>query len=210
MLKNTLALFLVVILLYVAACDTKDPILCGDDQRKSRYMPSMTAHREALLLFLPLVEEMPDTVHVEVRMNDELVDTRLLTHPNDLLAADIPTACNVRYSNAAWSLRLSYDLMREELSLHFIVDRDAEDEQQGTLPVHALEFSPASSLVFRTARLGMLTHVDETARHFTLNDPILAATDYFQTLPVSKLVMASYANIELDRVMVQSGVIYDQ
>src|SRR5690554_6691991 len=55
----------------------------------------------------------------------------------------------------------------------------------------------------------MLTHADDNDGHFTLRDPVLAATDYFQTLPVSKMVMGSYADIQLDKVIIASGKIYD-
>jgi len=192
-----------------ASAPSGNHIVNEDDQTQSIYMPSITAQREALLLFLPHQDEPPETVHVILRMQDEVINTRLMRHPNDLPAADNATPWNVHYSKRAWSTRLPYDLVREGLSLEFVTNQGAKDTQRGELSAHHLDFSPASQLLFRTLRLGMLTHVDENTDHFTLDDPILAATDYFQTLPVSKLIMASYANAELDRVMVSSGVIYD-
>lgn len=67
----------------------------------------------------------------------------------------------------------------------------------------------ATQVAFQSIRLGMLTHVDLKSGHYTLNNPILAATDYFQTIPTSRLIMGSYADMQLDKVIVRSGVIYD-
>lgn len=192
-----------------ASAPAQNHVVHADDQTQSRYMPSITANREALLLFLPHQVDATHTVHVILRQHDNIVATLAMTHPNDLPHADNPTAWDVRYSARAWSLRVPYEWMNESLSAEFVVNQGAPDEQRGELLSKDLEISPASSLIFRSLRLGMLTHVDQSAGHYTLDAPILAATDYFQTLPVSRLVMASYADVELDRVMVQDGTIYD-
>lgn len=180
-----------------------------DDQTQSRYMPAITAQREALLVVLPHENDDIETLDARILLNGEIIAERRMQHPNDLPQADNPTAWNVRYSSRAWSLVLPYDLLREGLSLEFIVNQGAPEETRGTLSKERLHFSPASQLILRSLRLGMLTDPEESQDHFTLNDPILAATDYFQTLPVSQLIVSSYADVRLERVMVRSGVIYD-
>lgn len=191
-----------------SAPDERDTINEAD-QTQSRYMPAITAQREALLLVLPEDHDAIETLDVRIVMDGEQVEQHRMQHPNTLPAADNPTPWNVRYSAKAWWFVLPYDLLREGLSLEFIVNRNTDDEQQGTLHANRLNFSPASQLVMRTLRLGMLIEPRQYEGHFSLNDPVLAATDYFQTLPVSKLIFSSYADVTLDRVMVQSGVIYD-
>lgn len=131
-----------------------------------------------------------------------------MRHPNALLQSDYQGPYPVEYSTRAWNFRLPWNLIRNELSLTFIVDGDAPDAQVGTLVASDLDIGEASQIVFQSIRLGMLTHVEDRAGHFTLRDPVMAATDYFQPLPVSKMVMGSYADMELDKVIVGSGKIY--
>jgi hypothetical protein len=80
---------------------------------------------------------------------------------------------------------------------------------KGAITAANIDIGEATQVAFQSIRLGMLTHVDIKSGHYTLNNPILAATDYFQTIPTSRLIMGSYADMQLDKVIVRSGVIYD-
>lgn len=84
-----------------AAAPAQNHVVNEEDQRQSRYMPSITANREALLLFLPHEAAAVHTVHVILRQHDNIVATLAMTHPNDLPHADNPTAWDVRYSARA-------------------------------------------------------------------------------------------------------------
>lgn len=179
------------------------------DETQSVYSPKLTALREALLLFIPQGVE-PVTVDVEVSVQGEVVGTYAMKHPKELPASDHRGEPRVEYSTRAWSLVLPWDRVRNGLSLRFIANAGSKTEQEGALLASEIDIGEASQIVFQSLRLGMLTHVDATSGHYTLNDPVMAATDYFQTLPVSKLVMASYADMELDRVIVANGKIYDE
>ncbi|MGP4842947.1 M66 family metalloprotease [Marinobacter sp. 1Y8] len=178
------------------------------DETRSVYKPKPVALRDALLLFTPDTANTPITVDVMAFLNGEPAGRFAMSHPNALPRSDHSGQRRVEYSTRAWSVRLPWELMRNGLSLKFIVNGDAPDALTGQLIASDIDIGEASQIVFQSIRLGMLTPVERNANHFTLNDPVLAATDYFQTLPVSKLVMGSYADMELDRVIIGSGKIY--
>jgi hypothetical protein len=178
------------------------------DETRSVYKPKPVALRDALLLFTPDTPNTPVTVNVTALLNGEPAGSYAMNHPNVLPKSDHSGQRRVEYSTRAWSVRLPWNLMRNGLSLAFTVNRDAPDALTGRLAASDIDMGEASQIVFQSIRLGMLTPVERNANHFTLNDPVMAATDYFQTLPVSKLVMGSYADMELDKVIIGSGKIY--
>ncbi|MEQ9544491.1 MAG: M66 family metalloprotease [Marinobacter sp.] len=180
------------------------------DETNSVYRPRLVALREALLLFTPDTSDMPTTVDVQLAINGEPVGTYPMAHSNALPASDHEGRHRIEYSTRAWSLRLPWEHIRNGLSLTFTTNKSAPDAENGTLPAAGIEIGDASQIVFQSIRLGLLTHFEDNADHFTLRDPVLAATDYFQTLPVSRMVMASYADMQLDEVIIGSGKIYTE
>ncbi len=175
------------------------------DETKSRYMPRIVAQREALLLFIPHNENSLKDVRAELTQNGKPVLTLQLHHPNLLPAADINNGSSVTYSSKAWWAYLPWQHVKNGLEVEFFAG-----EQRGKLTAANLDIGEASQLVLKSIRLGMLTSPDQSQGHYTLREPVLAATDYFQTIPVSKLVVASYADMALDKVIVASGRIYDK
>ncbi|MGX1202770.1 M66 family metalloprotease [Marinobacter sp. MBR-105] len=180
------------------------------DETQSKYMPRITALRDALLLFVPQPGLNPTTVDVEVSLHGEPLMTLAMAHPNALPESDVTGSREVQYSTQAWSIRLPWDTIRNGMSLRFVADRDSDTSVFGDLPAGNIDIGEASQIVFQSIRLGMLTEPGQENGHYTLRDPIMAATDYFQTMPVSRLVMGSYADAVLDRVIIRSGVIYDK
>ncbi|MFV8572024.1 M66 family metalloprotease [Marinobacter sp. SBS5] len=180
------------------------------DETQSRYMPKLTALRDALLLFIPSSDKKPTTLHVEVSVNGEPLMTLPMAHPNALPKSDVTGTNGIQYSKQAWSARLPWDAVRNGLSLRFVANKDAGSRTFGYLPASEIEIGEASQLVLQSIRLGMLTGTTHVDGHYSLRDPVMAATDYFQTLPASRLVMGSYADAVLDRVIIRSGVIYDK
>ncbi len=175
------------------------------DESQSRYMPRLVAQREALLLFMPTQDLGTDAVQAELIINGELVQSLALQHPNLLPAADLDNGSSVAYSKRAWWAYIPWQHVKNGLEIQF-----AAGVKKGKLAAAAIDIGDASQLVLKSIRLGMLTNPDQSQGHFTLRDPVLAATDYFQTVPTSKLVVASYADMALDKVIVASGRIYDK
>jgi hypothetical protein len=179
------------------------------DETQSLYMPRIVALREALLLFTPDTTAVPISVDVEVSLNSEVVDVYSMAHPNDLYQSDYDGPVKIEYSHSAWSIELPWDLIRNGLSLKFVSNKGSDTEVSGELIGSTIDVGDATQIILQSVRLGMLTNVDQASGHFTLNNPWLAAADYFQTLPVSKLVVASYADMELMKTIVADGTIYD-
>lgn len=176
------------------------------DETRSTYKPNLVALRDALVLFIPDSGTEPVTMDMEVSINGEAQQTLSMQHPGDLPRSDYEGRKEIEYSTQAWSARLPWKQLRNGLSLRFIKNAGANDEADGKLS--AIDIGPASQLVIQSVRVGMLTHVDHDPGHYTLDDPILAAADYFQTLPVSRLIMGSYGDVELDKVILSDGTIY--
>lgn len=179
-----------------------------EDETLSRYMPELTAQRDAMLLFLPHNGVAPEAVSAELLVNGSPVQRLTLNHPNTLPAAD-NFAAQLSYSNNAWWAIIPWQHVRTGMALNF-VSHSSTGEQHGTLAAEAIAVGGATQLVNLSIRVGMLTDPPASNNsHYASNDPVLAASDYFSTLPVSRVVMGNYADIRLDKVMVRSGVIYD-
>ncbi len=176
---------------------------------EEHHMPRLAAEREALLLFTPdQGGETPDQLSVTVFVNGEEKSELEMRHPDKLFMADRPqqdARPDVVYSRRAWSVVLSWEWVRPGLSLEF----SDQQGRNGILGADHIEMAPPSELVINNIRIGLLTDPPESEDHYMLLDPVRAGTDYFQTLPVSELVIAKYEDIRLDRVMVATGDIYD-
>lgn len=175
------------------------------DETKSRYMPRLVAQRDTLLLFIPNSDAPLNEVRAELTHQGKPVTTIQLQHPNLLPAADLNNGSSVTYSSKAWWAYLPWQQVKNGLEVEFFAA-----DQRGKLTAANIDMGEASQLVLKSIRLGMLTTPDQSQGHYTLREPVLAATDYFQTIPISKLVVASYADMTLDKVIVASGRIYEK
>lgn len=170
------------------------------DETKSRYMPMLTAQREALVLFLPQ-GPMPERVQADLSVHGEVVANLELNHPSTLPRAD-NLAGEVSYSNQAWWASIPWQHVRNGMALEFTSQKNGQS-QSGSLAASRIDVGAATQLVLKNLRPGMLTNVQYKGTHWVLLDPVAAATDYFQTLPVSKLIIGSYADTKLDSVIIQ-------
>lgn len=179
------------------------------DETISIYSPRLVALREALVFFTPTNIENVQSIDAVLSLNGEIQTTLSMLHPNDTYAADYNGNTNVVFSNKALSSALPWQYVKNGLSIRFIINKNTATEALGEIAAANIDIGEATQVAFQSIRLGMLTHVDIKSGHYTLNNPILAATDYFQTIPTSRLIMGSYADMQLDKVIVRSGVIYD-
>ncbi len=185
------------------------------DETSSIYNPRLVALRESLMFFTPTHLENSAlknivSIDAELRINGEVQTTLSMLHPNDIYEADYNGTYNVVFSNYAWSTTLPWQHVKNGLSVRFIVNKHSNLEKTGVLTASDIDIGKATQVIFQSLRLGMLTNADTSQGHYTLNNPIMAATDYFQTIPTSRLIMGSYADMQLDKVIVRSGVIYDE
>lgn len=168
-------------------------------------MPDLVAEREALLLFTP--QQTKDSIIVAARVNGVAKGEFELKAPADLPETDATFPADrpqVVYSTRAWSVQLPWDVVVPGLELSFT----AADGATGTLPASSITMAPPSELVINNIELGMLTTPNMSGDHAFIDKPAQAAADYFQTIPISKLTMAKYEAVQLEKVIVANGNIY--
>ena len=111
---------------------------------------------------------------------------------------------DVVYTRKAWTTQLPWDVMKTGLSLKFTTDTG----ETGVLAASKFEFAAPTELIISSIELGMLTAAPTSAGHYMLNEPEKAGSDYFQTVPTAKMIIAKYETVSLKKVIVASGAIY--
>lgn len=178
----------------------------GNDAKK---MPRLTSEREALLLVTP-AESMQNVkkIKLEIYSQDTLLRTVEMTEPESIPASDqniIQSRPSVLYSKRAWSTKLNWSEVKPGLKLKLIDSAG----NTGELAANRIDFAAPGELVLNNIRVGMLTSPPVSTGHYMLLEPEKAGTDYFQTIPAAQMTVAKYDDVQLNRVMVSSGVIYD-
>ena len=175
----------------------------------AKRMPKLTSEREALLLVTPDPEQGEvKRLTLSVSVDGQTKPAITLRHPDELPEADRNSSDarpDVRYSRRAWSAVLPWDWVKPGLSLSVSDDRG----RNGVLAGDAIEFAAPAELVVNNLRLGMLTDPPRSNGHYMLLEPARAGTDYFQTVPVSRLTVAKYDEVILPQVIIGNGTIYD-
>lgn len=165
-------------------------------------MPTAIADRTTLLLFTPTEEISGASVKVSANGND--LGTVELNHPNKLPASDqnYDERGDVAYSLRSWSVELPAEWVQHGMELTF-------SDAAGTSGSVNVDIAAPTEIVINNIRLGMLTDapIEDDQQRF-ITDPANGASDYFETMPVSKMTMAQYEDVTLDEVIVASGDIY--
>ncbi|SMY16276.1 M66 family metalloprotease [Photobacterium aquimaris] len=172
----------------------------GNDEVKH---PNLVMNRESLLLVTPKLRNV-NQLWVDVEL-DGVSMGRFLMHPPSALP-DTDQLDNgkskVIFSHYAWSLPLNWEWMKPGLSLKFSDNRDRE----GEITQDLLAFGGAPELVIQNIDIGML--VEPRNQYDMINNMEQLATDYFQKIPVSKMVVADYTPLHLRKVTLPNGKVY--
>jgi len=173
-------------------------------------MPRLTTEKDALLLVTPLAE-MGDlqTLQVEIYQGNQLLRTVKLKEPSRIAASDQSNTDGrppVSYSKRAWTVALKWHEIRAGLHLRVV---DPLNNRSGDLAADNIDLAAPGELVVQNIRLGLLTDPPKSTGHYMLLEPAKAGTDYFQTIPAARMIVAKYDDLRLNKVMVASGVIYD-
>lgn len=176
---------------------------------ESKKMPRLTMEKEALLLVTPNdAMGKIESLKADIYMNNQWLRTIELDDPTQIPASDQTNTddrARVQYSQRAWSARLNWDEIRPGLSIQL---KDSTG-RQGQITQDKIDFASPGELVLNNIRIGMLTAPPVATGHYMLNDPVRAGSDYFQTIPAAEMTIAKYDDIQLDRVMIADGTIYD-
>ena len=168
-------------------------------------MPSLVTDRAALLLFSP--HSGTTGASVAASIGGVPQGTLQLAPPSDIPRSDMDITDNrpdVAYSSTAWTVELPWNWMKPGLELTFTTDTGT-----GVLERNKIQFAAPAEMIISSIELGMLTDYPKSEGHYMFNQPEKSGADYFQTIPVSKLTMAVYEPVRLDKVIVASGVIYE-
>lgn len=162
--------------------------------------PRITANRETLAVFIP----MPGANHRSVAVTATnragvAVGTLPMADPSLAPRTDRvdPSSTDVRYARVMWTARIPAEWVSVGMSLSF-----AADGQAGTV---AVDVAHESNLLLDTITVGSLTP-PPTAPHFG-TDPTLLA-DYLNTMPLSSISTANYADVLLAEVALPNGTHY--
>ena len=176
---------------------------------EAKNMPRLTSEREALLLVTPEPAlGALRSLRVSVSRDGQPLGELALRQPDELFRADragSDSRHDVVYSRRAWSAVLPWDWVKPGMSLRLTDDQGRTGERAAA----DFDFAAPAQLVVQAIRVGMLTPPVAEGGHWFLNQPAKAATDYFQTVPIARLIASQYEDVQLPRVMVASGVIYD-
>ncbi|WP_202743833.1 M66 family metalloprotease [Acinetobacter calcoaceticus] len=174
------------------------------------HMPRLTAEKEALLLVTPSLEmgELTE-LKAEIYQGTQLLRTIDLVEPSQIPASDQSNSDGrpvVQYSKRAWSTALKWDEVQPGLKIKIV---DSANSRQGELFDKDIDFAAPGELVLFNMRLGLLTEPPVTANHYMLEHPAQAGTDYFQTIPAARMLVVTYDDMKLDKVMMSNGIFYD-
>src|SRR5699024_1340940 len=112
----------------------------------------------------------------------------------------------VRYTKRAFPAIIPQEWVQTGMELTVT----ANENRQGTLSSSDIVWAPPAQLLINNIRLGLLTEPPRDISHAMFLRPAKAGTDYFQTLPVSRLPIAKYEELRFDSVMVSDGTIYTE
>ncbi|CED72625.1 TagA-related metallopeptidase [Aliivibrio wodanis] len=165
--------------------------------------PNLVMKREAQLLVTPQRLNF-NQLWVDVEVEGVSMGRFAMLPPSALPGTDQPDngRSKVVFSHHAWSFPLSWEWMKPGLSLRFTDNMGRE----GVLSEGELVFGGAPEMVIQNIDIGMLV---EPRNSYEMIDrmPELA-TDYYQKIPVSKLVMADYTPLHLRKVTLPNGKVY--
>jgi len=169
----------------------------------NRTLPNVVQERTSLLLYTPHASDNKiDSMTVVATNGSQQLGTISLSPPQDLPKSDQVNISDkrVEYSTKTWSARLPWYWHKAGLILTL------KSNTGLTQTVSGIEFSAPSELVLQHIRIGMLTAAPGPT--FLETNPEMAAIDYFQKIPVSRLIVSQYNPINLNKVTLANGTVY--
>lgn len=178
----------------------------------AKYMPLLVQKRAALLLFTPSndIADSISSLKAEVYLNGMLQGTVEMNDPSMIPVSDTtaPAKKQVVYSKKAWTGELPWNWVQKGMELKFIDGSSRE----GILAANDIEFGAPAEGIFAFLRIGFLTNAPTNGSGYMMNanTAAIATTDYFQTVPLSRLINVRYEDRVLNRVIVANGTVYDK
>ena len=184
-----------------AQTHTIDPV--GNFEQE---MPRLISNRRTLIMFMPSEEQknISSVLLIARNSNGEILGKLNLSEPKLLPKADKaakPTAelPDVTYSKNAWSASMPWSWLEPGLQLSFV------DQLGNEGHLTTIDIGGENEIMIQNIRLGMLTPPRE--EHRFEKEPKLVA-DYFQKVPVSKIIVGNYSPMFFEKIVLSDGTIY--
>ena len=169
-------------------------------------MPRLVSLRDTLFMFIPTSGSTGTKYTILV------TDKKGISHgpftlspPAALPASDKASPADtthpdVVYSDNAHSVKLPWNLIEPGM----VISISDEKGQNGQLT--DIDVGAENEVMIQNIRLGMLT---EPAKLNELEGNSQLAADYFQKIPVSRIIVGNYSPLHLTKVVLSSGKVYD-
>ncbi|ABZ78024.1 TagA-related protein [Shewanella halifaxensis HAW-EB4] len=168
--------------------------------------PDIVIGREAMLLVSPQQDDI-NQMWVEIYQDGELVTRQIMLPPANQPKTDqyaVEGRPTVIFGHNLWSLPLKWNWIKPGLSLQFVDNHGRHSE----LSQQNIEFGGAPELIIQNIDMGMLTQ--PRGRNTMANNTAEHAADYFQKIPVSKLIVGQYASAYFEKVTMPNGKVYTE
>lgn len=175
--------------------------------------PHLTAHRSALLLYRPTLDNLSGLSIRITRANGESVDIAL-SHPFDLAKSDQGSARatdTVVFSKCSWSATVPWQYIEPGMSLTLT----AASGETGEIRNTGFEFGPPADIILQSLDIGILTEPSNNPNIHLWTDTNQGernrlVNDYFQKIPVSQITSAEYAPVYIPEVLLVNGTRYTE
>lgn len=179
------------------------------NNNEERNEPSLIPYRATLLLFTPQENNITE-LKVKVTADDKTV-TYNMNLPINMPKSDYNnrgSKPDITYSKRAWSVALPFNMVEPKMKLEFQAVTSDSNNLYGTLLGEHIEFAAPIEAVFLFIRLGLLTDNVSSGNHYMSTEPAHAMQEYFQTVPLAKVVNGFYEDRVLKKVILGNGTIY--
>ena len=179
-----------------------------------RDLPRLVANRMALFIFIPINEDVNDVFTLRIVKTDGIEKLFTLNKPSlqpktakRLLFRVFEETPDVQYHNKAWTIRIPSQYIHPGVKMFISTSPNDISE------IKDIDVGAPNELIIYNIRVGMLTPHRSLAHNPESNDfegSLTLAKDYFNKIPVSKLIVANYAPITFDKVVLPTGEIYTE
>ncbi|WP_339051513.1 M66 family metalloprotease [Rickettsiella endosymbiont of Xylota segnis] len=160
--------------------------------------PTLVAQRDTLLMVQPLS---PPSSAISVTgrsANGSTLGIVVLEPPESLPQVDSPGNTNIIYARNMWTRILPAHWINPGLTLTFNVSGQ-------TSTLNNIIIGAPNEVIFQTIDIGML--IEPRNNYPFANSPALHL-DYYQKIPVSRLIVGEYESVHFNRVVLPNGTIY--
>ena len=169
-------------------------------------LPRLVSERNTLLIFIALSTDLTSVTVTGRDENNDIIGIIRLYGPENQPPSDKPENHNgrdVKYAENAWTTMLPWTWIRPGLTLTL------SDNNGNTGELNNIDIGAPNEVIIHNIRIGMLTDPLEALPHdlnFGTNPSL--AIDYFQKIPVARLIVGNYSPVIFNKIVLPNGTTY--